>query len=140
MSKCGLTGFERKVALAVKEESAHNRRLKKLTGRQSWFKNRKPLPASHPQQQSLLGQKVSSRYKPKVPSATSQPEPQSQTQPSSVFFCPRTPGGILATRLREAEKSISSVVKQRVKIVEEGGTPIGGGIATKGRFCMRTGA
>ena len=42
----------------------------------------------------------------------------------TVLFVPGTPGGQLATQLKEAEKVLSGLTNERVRIVERGGTTV----------------
>ena len=119
----GLTGYERKVEKAASEgseihrgakEFANHRRVKKLTGKQNWFKNK--AKEKDPSSSRSGNPQGGRRHRKDSHPDKSQVSPS--TQPSSMFFCPRTPGGILASRLREVERNISTVVTQKVKIVE----------------------
>ena len=58
-----------------------------------------------------------------------QPQPKQHTSKNehpikTVLFVPQTPGGILASRLRLAEKQLADLTGENVKIVERGGTTL----------------
>ena len=73
-----------------------------------------------------------------------------EIKPATVLFVPRTPGGDLARRLREAEMKISNLTGDRIKIVEKAGIKLesrlhksnpwsGGGCSRKGCLVCRQG-
>ena len=51
---------------------------------------------------------------------------EAKTSPVTVMFVPRTPGGELISRLREAEMEISKVVGDRIKFAERSGRKMKG--------------
>ena len=77
-------------------------------GRSSWFKNPpKPNTKESPKHHFKKKSNVKER---KVP--------------VSVLFCPQTPFGALANKLKETEKLLSELCGETVKIVERSGTTI----------------
>ena len=78
---------------------------KKLLSKTSWYKQKsdKEKPAlKRTREAKTISKRNDNNEKP----------------PSAVLFVPRTPGGELAIRLREAEQQLQKVGKTRVKIVE----------------------
>ena len=130
----GLMGLERKTKEAKvqntnlhrsSEESATARCHRKLLGKSSWFKPKtKTAPKPQPQRASReeRGKKVRN---PSKHAASSQlQQPKAPAPPCSVIFCPRTPGGELVNKLRAKEQELAPLLKHRMKIVEESGTPV----------------
>ena len=89
-------------------EGAVARRRKKLVGRSSWFKN---PPKSNTKESPKHHFKKKSNVK-------------ERKVPVSVLFCPQTPFGALANKLKETEKLLSELCGETVKIVERSGTTI----------------
>ena len=90
-------------------EGAVARRRSKLVGRASWFKN-------PPKSNTKEGPKHHFRKK--------KSEVKERKAPVSVLFCPQTPFGALANKLKEKEKLLSELCGETVKIVERSGTTI----------------
>ena len=113
----GLTGFVRKVERLRKAGvpfhrpatmTLQGRIKKKLLEKTNWYKQK-------PKEKRGETKKQSSR---KV-------TPSSEENTAvSVMFCPQTPHGELAKRLREADRKLKEVTKDDVKIVERAGTKL----------------
>ena len=87
-----------------------NERLqRKLTEKTTWFK----------QKPKNVGRKVIVRKK-----SRKTEKKKSDQSPITVLFVPRTNGGTLATQLREVDRKVSEVTKDRVKVVERAGVKL----------------
>ena len=115
----GLTGFVRKVERLRKAgvpfhrpaaKTLQSRIKKKLLEKTNWYKQ-KPKDKEGPNKKNRLSGKVTSSL-------------EEENTPVLVMFCPQTPHGELARRLREAEKKLKEVTKDGVKIVEKAGTKL----------------
>jgi len=82
---------------------------KKLLEKTNWYKQ-KPKEEKRGETRKRSSGKVT-------------PSPEENTA-VSVMFCPQTPHGELARRLREAEKKLKEVTRDAVKIVERAGTKL----------------
>ena len=91
--------------------------MKKLTEKTSWYKNK---PANNEAEKL---EPESNRRNRKKPSKNYNKKKQGQDRdPAAIMFVPRTPGGELIRRLREAEEQLHSVTGGRkVKLVEKSG-------------------
>ena len=116
----GLKGYETKRKRAERDsKELHregkstivNRVRKKLTAGTSWYKQKK-------EKENEVQPKIRIKGKRGDNKTSSETE---TSQPTAVFFVPRTPNGELADMLREKEKELSKITKQRIKIVEEAG-------------------
>ena len=114
----GLTGYERKLRNAKREgRELHRdarstiglRYRKKILAKTSWYKARQK------EEEEDGGEREKSR------SGKGREEKPSQSDPVSIMFTPRTPGGELTGRLREEEAKITAVTGDRVKFVERAG-------------------
>ena len=109
----GLTGFVRKVEKFRKAGipfhrpaamTLQGRIKKKLLEKTNWYKQRpKGRGGFNPRKKKQIGNIISLNEK---------------ESPVSVMFCPQTPDGELAKRLREADKKLAEVTHDEVKIVE----------------------
>ena len=118
----GLTGYTSKVRRAELEERplhrpAHstlaNRHKKKLTEKTSWYKPRKDKKLEekiHPPERKIKKKDYKKDHR--------------NFEVRAVMFVPRTKGGVLATRLREAEEKLAEITGYKVKVVERGGMMI----------------
>ena len=82
---------------------------KKLLEKTNWYKS-KP--------------KGKGGFDPRKRTSNQNGENSEKEPPVSVMFCPQTPQGELAKRLREADKKLAEVTKDEVKIVERAGTKL----------------
>ena len=115
----GLTGFVRKVERLRKagipfhrpaSMTLQGRIKKKLLEKTNWYKFKpKGKGGFQVRRTNRSGNNLS----------LSEKEP-----PVSVMFCPPTPQGELAKRLREADKKLAEVTKDEVKIVERAGVKL----------------
>ena len=112
----GLLGYKNMKLVAKKSgmgihksaaEGAVARKRKKLVGKSSWFKN--------PPKSNTKGPKHHFKKSTEV---------MQRKAPVSVLFCPQTPYGALANKLKEQEKLLSELCGETVKIVERSGTTI----------------
>lgn len=96
-------------------ESMKDRRNKKLTIKMNWFKPK--------------GTKTSTLGKTKK---TNKPPNTTKTWDSraldTAMFVPRTPGGALATHMRQTEKDLNKISGFKIKIVEECGGDLKGAL------------
>merc|ERR1711911_527563 len=115
----GLTGFVRKVERLRKAgvpfhrpatTTLQSRIKKKLLEKTNWYKQ-KPKDKEGQNKKKKLSGKVATSL-------------EDENTPVSVMFCPQTPHGELARRLREADKKLKEVTKDAVKIVERAGTKL----------------
>ena len=83
---------------------------KKILAKTSWYKS-KPGDTK---------EKSSSSKRENIPRLI-QEEKKNEKPTTAVMFVPRTPGGELALRLREAESEMQKFCKSKVRIVEETG-------------------
>ena len=113
----GLLGYEnikleaKKSGMGIHKSAAEGavaRRRKKLVGKSSWFKN-------PPKSKTKEGPKHHFKKRSEV---------RQRKAPVSVLFCPQTPYGALANKLKENEKLLSELCGETVKIVERSGTTI----------------
>ena len=68
--------------------------------------------------------KSTSKLKPLKSSAPKVKTEAKSTQPSTVLFCLRTPGGELARRLKAKESELDPLLSHKIKVVEAGGLPL----------------
>ena len=94
-------------------DSLGDRRTKKLTINKSWFK-----PKTRKGEPSTTGGPARKQQQP------STHRTKDNRSPDTALFIPRTPGGSLATILRQTEQNLTKVSKFKVKIVEECGTSL----------------
>ena len=133
----GLKGYQSKLENCKKFKSKlhrpasstiEKRYLKKLTEKTSWFKNKE-------KQEDEIGEDEVERNvragASRPPGAKFKPKPKKKSgkgqdkQPTAVMFVPRTPGGELVNKLREAEEQLCSVTGGRkIKLVEKSGNMI----------------
>ena len=111
----GLTGYEKKVAKAARENvplhrpasaTLKSRLNKKLTQRQNWFKGKKNKDENQSSKKPNIAREV---VDPPI---------------VSVMFVQQTPHSQLLHQLRLTESKISAVTEDRVKIVERSGTKL----------------
>ena len=119
----GLKGYEtRKRRAEEKNTELHRngastlvqRYKKKLTGKTSWYKQKKKKREACPNSRRETVWSGSTNERRKVLSEDEKP-------PTAVLFVPRTHEGELAQLLREAEKQLQQFCNSKVKIVEETG-------------------
>ena len=117
----GLTGFVRKVERLRKagipfhrpaSMTLQGRIRKKLLEKTNWYKSKPKEKGGFDPRKRTSNQNGENK-------SLSEKEP-----PVSVMFCPQTPQGELAKRLREADKKLAEVTKDEVKIVERAGTKL----------------
>ena len=99
-------------------ENVGARNNKKLLKKSSWFKHQKPGMENQD-----AGEKEWKGIKNKKKKFEKTCE-KKEKPPVTVLFVPRTPGGKLATMLREAEVEMSKFLGDRIKIVERSGTKL----------------
>ena len=113
----GLTGYLRKVQYSKKNglplhrsaaSTLAGRYRKKLTEDRSWYKKK-----------GMGQKKIFSKKRQKNTSSSAEPIPV-----VSVMFCPQSRHGELARRLREAEKDLSKITRDSVKITERSGVKL----------------
>ena len=118
----GLTGYTSKVRRAELEKrplhrpaqsTLVHRQKKKLLEKTSWYKPRKDKKLEDRIQ--LPEGKVKKKMHKKD---------HTNFEVRAVLFVPRTKGGVLATRLREAEEKLAEITGYKVKVVERGGKMI----------------
>ena len=97
-------------------ETENSRRKKKLLGKTTWFRNRKPTNQN--QGRTTTQRKRQNNH------TKEQATNQDDKQPAAVIFDDRTPGGELARRLRQAETELGKISKKRVKVVERNGAQL----------------
>ena len=119
----GLKGYQTKLKNAIKngtqlhreaKQTLGARHRKKLTAKTSWYKQ----PGKNKSgggARKLPGPKAG---KGKMPAANNKLKNKS---PVTVLFVPRTPGGKLATLIKQAEQEISEITGNKIKIVEKAG-------------------
>ena len=118
------------------EEGASSRIKKKLLGKSSWFKNNSSkrdgsgdLQKTPNGRRKTANREHHSRAKKNLAVATVDGLCHTQASPAlpnndkvtTVLFVPQTPGGILAERLRQAEKQLGGLIGDKIKMVERGG-------------------
>ena len=120
--EAGLKGYQAKVEKSQRdgtdlhraaETTIANRYKKKLMGKSNWFKNEKK--ESNEEGVNFEKNKPGSK-KTKVRNNN-----MKESSPVSVIFVPRTPGGELVTRLRQAEAELYNVTGDKIKFVEKSG-------------------
>lgn len=94
-------------------ETSEQRELNKLIGKSTWFKKSRNLDTKRKQLTKKKPQAKKMRQKPK-------PEQPKKT-PASIIFVKRTPGGKLATDLKQVERDLSKTLNQHVKVIERNG-------------------
>ena len=98
------------------KDTANKRRVKKLMLHKTWFKPKTTKPSA----------KTSCN---KMPCQKPNTNPQWDNRaPDTALFIPRTPGGALATLMRQSEKDLGKVSTFKMKIVEECGTDLKGAL------------
>ena len=86
--------------------------MKKLTGKTSWFKQRRETKTAGQTGQVRTGG-------PKRPQCDKQDDrPTIERRPDTVMFVERTPGGVLINKLRAQEKELNKFSRKKVKMVE----------------------
>ena len=121
----GVTGHWRKVTRCEKEgkpfhrtaaSSARTRKIKKLTGKQSWFKNRSEGEKTNGDEGL---EKMSVRRGPNqycggtrlaVVGEESSKLLTKKSQPTTVLFCEYSKGGLLQSKLKEVADRLASLV------------------------------
>ena len=93
--------------------------MKKLTGKQSWFRNKKkdPLEEKEKKKENREREKKDEEH-------TFQKDGNSEKEkkdPKAVVFVPYTPNSALAKELRLVEESMENLTGTRLKIVEKAG-------------------
>ena len=91
-----------------------SRNRKKLTGKNDWYKSRKPNQEQVKGEEEKRG--AEGRRKKGETRAI-----EGKQNPTTVIFVPRTPEGELAKRIRAAEQDLQKFCSSKVKIVEETG-------------------
>ena len=150
----GLKGHLRKVERCRLEKkpfhrscalSAKDRRTKKLTQKQSWFKN-KPKEDSDKTKEDrpdaggqARGVKVDNKEVAKVNSQA--PRQSKQQQPSTVLFVEFSRGGTLQASMRQVVTRLAPLVGFTMRVTERGGTPLSSLLSNKnvgaGQECGR---
>ena len=107
----GLKGYETKLNKARREkreihraaeETQEVRFRKKILGKVNWFKSKKSKNEYPRKNQKSNQNKATPKSK------------ESKVNPVTVLFIPRTPGGVLINKLREAETEISRITGDRI--------------------------
>jgi hypothetical protein len=142
----GLTCYERKLAESRKpggrplhqseSQSRDSRWRKKVTGKTDWYRNKKKSQAEtnaserpqfdketeetgNTQDRSNKRQRTSDRES-KETQAGRQPGQVNMARTTSVMFVEQTPGGKLASRLKQAGRRLMEMTGFNIKIVERG--------------------
>ena len=114
----GLLGYQTKLIKAEKAgENLHRgaastlaqRQKKKLLEKVTWYKKKKRKNGDRDDQEKRGGRRINRNGKSPPPPIV------------SVLFIPKTHGGELAMRLRQAEEEVSALTGDKVKIVERSG-------------------
>ena len=123
----GLKGYEKKLEKCQKSgkdlhRSARTteglRYRKKLMEKSNWFKQRKGEQEKNGERNGAV------KSKPGDMKGYVKKEKRKENSPISVLFVPKTPGGELARRLRQAETELEALTGDKVKIVEKAGTMV----------------
>ena len=97
-------------------ENLAARTCKKLLQKTNWFKQ----PGKGEREQEEGERRVKGgKYRGKRSRGAN--EAKKEKAPVAVMFVPRTPGGQLATMVREAEAEMARILGDRIKIVERSG-------------------
>ena len=161
----GLKGWRSKVNRCLKEgkklhrsakESSDARRLRKLVGKNNWF--RKPAGEAVDEGETVHGgpgQHPGPHHRSGVllppfsfsPASNMDSDQEKQSKPegirtTSVLFVEHTRGGVLASNIRKTLANLEPMTGFRVKVVENGGTSLGSLFSNKnpwaGQKCGRT--
>ena len=134
----GLKGYERMKTKALKlnkplhrsaKESAHVRRLKKLTGKSDWFRkvrsesldDGEEHPSTSPPHHQHQGGDRGRQEAPQHPRGQPRADTVTQLRVTSVLFVEHTRGGALAGQLRTTLKRLEPMLNFRIKVVENAG-------------------
>ena len=131
----GLSGYERIVSLAESGKTAihrsavataRSRQVKKLTGKSTWFLDRKDQTKDTEEEpQEGAGRLSQGGHSGKTGiKKTNKMQEKDKVNTETVLFVPQTPHGELAARLRQAEVELSKLAKYKVKVVERSGTAV----------------
>ena len=136
----GIKGHERKVERCKKEGkefhrcaagSAKSRKKKKLTMKQSWYKNKKDnieLDNETEKQGESKGKKNREEMGDWTITLSKGEKKdmfkKAQQQPSTVLFCNYTKGGTLQKSFRDVVDRLVGLLGFKVRVTERGGTPL----------------
>ena len=121
LAECGKTAIHRSAV-----STARSRQVKKLTGKSTWFLDRKDQSEGtdqEPQEEAGRLHQGDHARKTGIKKANAA-QNNTKVNTLTVLFVPQTPHGELAARLRQAEEELSKLVKYKVKVVEKSGAPI----------------
>ena len=127
-----LTGHDKRVQSLVERGGRTNRsrammmdkrRLKKWVKKTSWFKEGKEEDGDSTggeatRKVEMINKERTSRKK------TKQKEDKDEAVPQTVMFVPRTQGGVLMQKLRQAEEQLQPILDTKVRLVERCGVQL----------------
>ena len=126
--EAGLKGYQNKLEKARKsgqeihrssKSTEKQRFVKKLLDKNNWFRKKRSRLESDEDEAGIKnydGPKQKAKFVRKVEGKKNE-----NSNPITVLFVPKTPGGELARRLKEAEAEIEKITGDRVKVVEKAG-------------------
>ena len=121
---CGLLGLERKRKRRKREgepfhragkNTLNKRTVKKLNGKQSWFKNKPRDPIEEKEKMK------ENRERENLEETFQKAEKKEKNDPKAVIFVPYTPNSGLTKELRKIEETMETLTGTRLKIVEKAG-------------------
>ena len=127
--EAGLKGYEKIVQLAKLGKtkihrdagsSLNVRYKKKLTGKSTWFLNKKVNSEHSDDEEDHTSNNNRQSGARKPPG----PKPAACDEATTVLFVPYTPGGELASRLKSAELELRDLCGNKVKIIERAGVSL----------------
>ena len=126
----GIVGHKRKVNNRENvhrkgAETERSRRLKKLTGKTTWYKGKKRTTVD--KDETKKG--TPTMRQDKRGKRSNRPRQTVETDrkaPAAVMFIERTKDGGLATELKKKETEINKISRHRIKVVERNGEQIQG--------------
>ena len=152
----GLKGHLRKVKRCIQEgkqfhrtaaSSSKERRTKKLTQKQSWFKNKQRSEDDENDREvdrSRTGKRFQGNNMQVATTdnhTTPKNDKNTQRQPSTVLFVEYSKGASLQTKVREVVDRLAPLVGFTMRVTERGGTPLGSLLSNKnlwtGKECGR---
>ena len=121
--EAGLKGYQAKVEKSQRdgtdlhrsaESTIGKRYRKKLTEKSNWFRKTRKNDQENDDKRKCEVPKRNEKKKAKLSKSE-------ENSPVSIIFVPRTPGGELVSRLRQAEAELTKITGDRIKFVERSG-------------------